>query len=946
MSTPAMQRVFWGWERPVLESAVEFLTAPAAANTTLDLADAVLIVPTAEAGRRLRRALAEWADARGGAVSAPHVWPPHLALTSREDRARTANETELLLAWMRALEQTPAQELRALFPSPPENPGWTWRKNLASTLVELHQTLGAGGLSMADVATANTTMPESERERWHDLARLEKAHTQELSRHGKISPHQAKRQRARQPQLPAGVTRVLVLAAPDLPPLLDTWLQACAQSGIEVTLAIHAPPHLADHFDTCGRPLPAFWGEDADLSLPIPDSAIHQTADPAEQAALLVDLMRQRARQQRPIALAVCDPDVSPLLKEKLEREGLAIFEPGGLPAHQDGLWHLLSLTVQLAADASWSCIANLMRIAEVRQAWVRDTGAQPLRELDDFAATHLPSSLQVAADLLADLPDAWPLTRRTVHAALAWRHRLLHDDMVETAHAWLIALHGERIFNTSDPADDQRAQTASAWLDAVSQVKTAAQSLAPKASPPELWALALERLSTHRLEPARGDIDLVLQGWLELLWEPAPALLIAGMNEEFVPGILGSHPFLPDGLRQQLGLPSQRSRFARDTCLLRTLAETRHATSGSLDLLCARWSRHGEARKPSRLLLLCAQDALPTRVHLLFPKEEPPSAASAPPRSLAWKLQPEWREPSLDTISPSRLKAYLACPFRFYLSHVLNMREVAPPPRELDALAFGNALHEVLSAYGQDENARLLTDEQAIARWLAEALQRWTRQRFGRRPPPLVRLQMDAARQRLQAHAAVEAMERQQGWRIEAVELPLGGEDDATPLLIEGARLRGSVDRLERHHRTGQRRIIDFKTSDKPSSPLEAHSASKNAISPEDEWKRIPIVTGKKNRLWTDLQLPLYAAALRHKFDEPVSQVAYACLTKTLFDVQILEWPEFDQAWEDAALACAAEAVRRIRAGHFWPPNPKARGDFDHLFLGDPAATAQAPAP
>jgi hypothetical protein len=38
-----------------------------------------------------------------------------------------------------------------------------------------------------------------------------------------------------------------------------------------------------------------------------------------------------------------------------------------------------------------------------------------------------------------------------------------------------------------------------------------------------------------------------------------------------------------------------------------------------------------------------------------------------------------------------------------------------------------------------------------------------------------------------------------------------------------------------------------------------------------------------------------------------------------------------------DAALACASEAVRRIRAGQFWPPNENLRHDpFAEMFLGD----------
>ncbi len=943
MSAAEVRRIFWGWQRPVLDAAVEFLTAPLSAGATLDLADTVVLVPTAEAGRRLRRALADWADKRQGAVSVPHVWPPHLALTSAEDRAHTASDIEVMLAWMRALEKIPAKELTALLPKPPDSPTWSWQKSLAATLTELQEILGAGGLTMADVAESDGFLPESERARWRDLARLEKTHTTELRRRGRTGPQASKRQRARAPQLPEGVTRVLVLAAPDLPPLLDHWLRACAQAGIEVTVAVQAPNEEAAGFDLMGRPLPETWGEDADLVLPFTDADLHPYADPAAQAEAVVSLMRERAAQGLPLALGVCDAEVAPLLKERLESAGLAVFEPGGLPAQQDGFWHLLALTVELAGDASWTCLAALARIKEVRLAWGLGSGHSLARELDQFAAQHLPGSLEIAAELLDDLPGGYELTRQAVREALVWQRRFHEDPLPRVAHDWLIALQGSRQFNTNEPADHQRAQLAWAWLEEVEQVAAAAHAFECENDRRGLWSLVMERLSARHLEPARGDIDLVLQGWLELLWEPAPALLVTGMNEEFVPGILGGHAFLPDSLRHQLALPSQRTRFARDAYLLRALAEGRRA-SGRLDLLCGRWSRQGEARKPSRLLMLCAQKDLPARVARLFPEKETQTLASEPPRSLAWTLQPEWREARLETISPSRLKAYLRCPFRFYLSDVLRMSEVGSPGREMDALAFGTAIHETLSEFGQDPEARALTEEDAIARWLDDALARWTRARFGRRPPPLVRLQVEAAAQRLRTHAGVEALERQAGWQIEAVELVLGGEDDPAPLMIEGARLSGQVDRVERHRDSGELRLIDFKTSDKAGDPMLAHCQSKKVIAPEQEWKMVRAMESKMPQLWIDLQLPLYAAALRRRFGQPVPHVAYACLPQTLLDIRLNFWEGFDEAWEQDALTLAGEIVRRIRAGVFWPPDERVSGDLDHLFLGDPATAARAP--
>ncbi len=944
-----IERLFWGWDRPVLAAAVQWLTRGQEAGGTLDLADTVLLVPTAEAGRRLRRELALWADARGGAVSVPHVWPPHVALATNEDRAAAASDLEVLLAWTRALERAPAASLTALLPNLPEpEPSWAWRKNLAATLAELQETLGAGGLTMAGVAGSEAAMPGGELARWRDLARLEAVFEKELEQHGRRHPQRLKRQRALEPKLPDGVKRVVVLAAPDLPPLLGDWLQACARSGVAVTVAVQAPEELAAHFDEAGRPLPAFWGEETEIDPGLAEADIHLCSDPAAQAGRAVEWMREAAQAGLPVAVGVCDPEVGPLLKERLEAEGLAVFEPGGTPARQEGLWHLLSLTGELVGEGGWGSFCALARIAEARTAWGLDGGARLLRELDEFSAQHLPGGLEMAKELLDDLPEGWELTRRAVRSALAWRRRFRREPPVEVARDWLIALHGERVFNTEKPGDRERAQLAWAWLEEVEQVTAAARLFEEKPDRQELWSLVMERLTARTLEPARGDVDLVLQGWLELLWESAPALLVAGMNEEFVPGILTGHAFLPDHLRERLGLPCQATRFARDAYLLKALMAARGgAGAGRAGWLCGRWSRQGEARRPSRLLMLCEAERLPGRVRHLFPEKEPEANQAPPPRSLAWVLQPELREPRLETISASRLNRYLRCPFRFYLENVLRMEAVSVPGREMDALAFGNAVHEVLSVFGQDEKARALTDEAAIQAWFEAELREWARRRFGKRPPPLVQLQLESALERLRAQAQVEARERLAGWEIVAAELALGGEDDPAPLLIEGARLTGKVDRIERNSATGERRVIDFKTSEKAGDPMNEHCRRRRSIAAADEWKAFDAPDGSGLLLWTNLQLPLYAAALRGHPSGPVDQVGYGCLPKTLLDTDLRFWDGFDESWEQAALECAAEAVRRIRGGVFWPPaeGSGTGSDLDEFFPGGMAEAARAPA-
>ena len=163
-----------------------------------------------------------------------------------------------------------------------------------------------------------------------------------------------------------------------------------------------------------------------------------------------------------------------------------------------------------------------------------------------------------------------------------------------------------------------------------------------------------------------------------------------------------------------------------------------------------------------------------------------------------------------------------------------------------------------------------------------------------------------------------------------------LGGPDDVTPLLIEGARFTGRIDRVD-HHSNGITRIIDYKTGDKAQTPLAAHLkkvATRTKIATEDEWKVFTASDGKAC-LWQDLQLPLYARAWSLREPGPV-HTAYWSLPVSLDDAELTDFAELDASMIDAAMACASEAVRRINAGIFWPPAKGARFDgYEGLIQG-----------
>lgn len=946
--TAAVRKLTWSWNTPVLERAVSHLLEGWQPDKgALDLSTTLILVPTMEAGRRLKEALARATDAHDSGAIVPWVWTPELALSPPLASPTVATRLQCQMAWQRALEKVPLETLRALFPTLPEERGWRWQVELAQMMAELKSLLGAGGLSFAEVAE----LLERDTSRWQDLTRLESAFFKELAEAGLHEPQSSKKDTALAPRLPNGIRTVLVLPAPDLPPLLSTWLERCNAQGYAVTVCLHAPPALVDSFDGTGRPLTSFWGENANAEVPLPQDHIHVCHDATSQAAKTLELIRSGANQGR-VAIGVGDPDSGAVLTEKLRMEGVRVFEPGGVPPTQTGLWHVLQQMQVLLGSGSWRALASLLRVPEVRQGLLGPEMSPPhddadelparasssrlnlLTEADDFAVKHLPVTLDHALELIDQ--GETPLLAQALQRMKALLADMKQLPLTEAARTLLLCFYGERLFVPNERRDHLLQSLGDAWLSACQEVQEEMPRFGLKAGHEECLALSLQIIQDRALSEPRGEVDLVLQGWLELLWEPAPHLIVTGMNEEHIPGIQTAHPFLPDKARESLGLPCQATRFSRDAYLLRAMSEMR-AHQGSLHLLCGQWGERGDALRPSRLLLLCPDAELPGRVEHLFPKEENAEAVAEPPRTLLWRLRPRLVAPHIETLSPTRLRSYLNCPFRDYCTNELGMAAIDASKRELNAMEFGTLAHHAFHQLALDPTLRQSTSEKEIADFLIETARAELHRCYGRQPAPLVSIQFEALLQNLRYAAETEAAQRQDGWQIYAAEMKIGSEPTTPALRIEDAVLRGKIDRVDRHESSGHLRLIDFKTSDKARDPREAHASKVSARRklPESElWKTFE--HAGETWLWQDLQLPLYAAALRHQ-GLRVETVGYFCLPKSVQETGIKLWEDFSRTWEDQALNCAAEIVRRLREGRFWPPTDRAyAASYEELFLGE----------
>lgn len=854
----------------------------------------LVVVPTAQSGRRLREALAEAA----GAVLSPQVVTPGSFLQSRDTEAAT-DSTERV-AWVEVLENIRDwSDYDALFPEPP-SAGLNWAGGLAQEMVKLRHTLQENGLLLS---TAKGRLRDTvEAERWEALGRLEELVERKLQSWGEKS---RSRILADGLPMPRGISRVVLAGVVEMPPLVEqAWL---AWEG-QVTALIGAPPEEAAGFSLIGKP-DKTWAE---RHQPWPEGAVQVVADPRQQAVEALRVIGGMGTPSDEVALGSADAEVGDELARAFTREGWPAFHPAAA-AVTGGLARWFGIWCEWLTEPTLATMANLLALPEtgILVAGRRAQKAKTLAELRDRWMVVRTEDLQrrIAAETLRN--DVEKVLAGELLAAAEvlenWRGSFLRENFIGTMERLLAV-----IARTGKDAQEMSA-TMAEWLADVTPLMNKVKRGAT------FWIelMLSEAPSPTPLPPAGRVLDV--QGWLELFHEPGRHLVLCGMNDGKVPSRSGGEPWLSEASREKLGLIKDSDRAARDAFLYQAMLEARK-DGGRVDVICGKSGAGGESLLPSRLLLAAGRDELPARVKLLFKEVEPPEAG------LRWHEDWQWKPRAVEP--PTRLNVtslgdYLACPFRYYLKHAVKMKGSETGRTEWNARDFGNVTHEVLERWGRDTEARDFEKPEAIHGWLSAELDRVVSEWFGKKTPLAIRIQTEALRQRFLWLSRVQADNRRDGWQVvdveRKVELPVGE-----------AMIVAKIDRIDRHGDTGRLRVLDYKTG-KVDSVDKAHrkKLTTNSILPAHLSRECPAVylgeeKGKTAELlWHNLQLPLYAIALV-KRGEPLPVPCYFTLRSTEAEVAIHEWIDFETADLEAAEACANWVAGQISTGVFWPPAEK----------------------
>ncbi|MDR1383209.1 MAG: PD-(D/E)XK nuclease family protein [Planctomycetaceae bacterium] len=455
-------------------------------------------------------------------------------------------------------------------------------------------------------------------------------------------------------------------------------------------------------------------------------------------------------------------------------------------------------------------------------------------------------------------------------------------------------------------------AKTFEQFEDLYRKLDNIPKPLTPDFTASEILTLMLRMLSAGRIPPMQNPHEIEMLGWLELLTDDAPAIAITGLNEGIVPSSKSADMFLPDGMRRELQLEDNARRYARDAYALSAIMASRK----NVRLIFSKRSIDGNPLVPSRLFFATDEKHVAERVLRFFSE---PKAKTVRPvfagslqagqkKSLFQTPEPVSTDYHFDSIRVTEFRDYLQCPYRYYLKHRLRLDITDDSGEELSGGAFGDVTHRVLKLFGRSRIKNSQNAEE-IRDFLRKQLDVVVRDLYGAAFRPVIAVQTEQIRLRLDAFADKQAKHAAEGYEIQNVEYSPPTSDGSVIIDVDGQpiKIRGRIDRVDYNIHTDKYMLLDYKTTSSGDKPENVHR-------PKGEW--------------VDLQLPLYELIFsKSRFEDEGNledaeniELGYVSLPKDTSKTEFLKAKWQIQDLHNAR-ETAFEVIRKIRREEFFPP-------------------------
>lgn len=887
-------RKFVDWSQPALPAIVDDLRREYTVLGTCDLSGVLAVFPGQQAGRRFLELLA---SRTGGQVSPPRIITVgQLPEFLYEPKRPFASPLTQRLAWAEALRALPSSELQILISQPPgEHDVDAWL-NLGEMLSKQHRELAADLLDFDDVAQRGASLPDfNETERWQILAKVQKFYLELLDSFELWDQQTARLVAIEQAECHTNRNIVLV-GTVDMNQTMRSMLD---QVGHRVTAYVHAPQKLKSRFDEHGCLIPATWDE---TPIEIDEEQIHVVEGPGEQANAVARILHKCSERYAIDDFTVSVPDdrIVPHLRRTLHQFDVPTNWIIGGHIPETRPYRLLLTIADYLESERIDRFASLIRQPDI-SAWIDQHGLRSdwLTMWDAYQCERLQ---QTTAEIIgnSDSSKTAAEIKGVVHALL---EPLQGDartlaDWAEPIVDLLLKVYGTRELDREDPTDQILIDACRKIQQACVEHTSLPEQLLPVVSAPQAIQLTLEQIRSEIIPVHATEDAIQLFGWLDMPLDDAPVAMVTSFNEGYIPSSVNHDLFLPNQLRVHLGIEDNQRRYARDAYALSVLMNSRKETH----LIVGKRDVKGEPQKPSRLLFATKPKQIAERIVRFYDPEKQSVETFEPPLRAGMEQsgftipRPEPPPKPKRSFSVTEFREYLKSPYRYYLRYVLRLSELSDDVAEMDPMAFGNLIHDVLNEFGESQ-VKDSIDHREINQYLRETLDAIVLQKYGTQPLYPVTIQVEQAHARLAAWAQWQASWRTQGWEIRFVEV--GGRESIKFPLDDQRNIfiRGRIDRIDFNARTGQWVILDYKTGDSGQHPERVH---------------------RRYKQWIDLQLPLYRHLAKPLQVMGDVQLGYVVIPRDTNEVGALlaNWSEEELLEADAVVR---DTARKILDEEFW---------------------------
>ncbi|MCP4178178.1 MAG: PD-(D/E)XK nuclease family protein [bacterium] len=937
----ALSTIFLDWKHPLLFSAAEKLLL-SSSDGFIDLSNIIVVTPTTHSAHKFKYYLTKLLSEKNSGLVPPKIVIPEYFISDNSIQKQKASYTESLLTWLSVFENTDIETLTSLFPTQPNKENrLNWNLNVINSITNLTNSIAEAGFTISSVLNNQQETIVDDIERWFDLLKLENEYTKILETNDLTDPNLYKIISTNSPTISDEINKIIIVGVIDpLPIVINAWEKLSETISIETW--IHAPESEQKSFDKWGRPIEANWSNRT-IDIPNFEDNVHVVSPENIQHCFTKIFSNLTGNESNSVNLNItsiftANNNLIPNIKEFFSKYDVMTSNPAGSEFTISKLFILIDNLYKFLLTKNYQTFANLLRTPDILNYFRYKNDnfnvALLLTSLDQLQNKYLPETLDDISYMITS--ESRNSSKYSIKVNLL---QTVYDDFLEFIeeaesellsnfiHNFIEKIYNKRAFKSNNINDSQFIDTLTTFnkvLNEFNESKIKINHL----SITKQFNIFLNILKREKTYPeSKLDGTLEIHGWLETQWTGSENIIITGMNDKYLPEGIQSDLFLPDSIKQKLGIRNINSRFCRDSYLLTALLKSHNPEK--IHFIVNNFDTSGDPLKPSRLLFLTDGQKLISRLNKLFSYTDEKSLSNTiNDYSPSFTLKPAQKniEPVLYATD---FRNYLSSPFIFYLKKALRMEKIDDRQNDIEPSYFGDMCHAILQKFSEEINLNKIKSLCDLQNILNEYTEKEIITRYGKNLSLPSIISTTSIKQRIIKSADQLLEDHQSGWRTIEIEkafsLTIDNHfikkwSDNTIELKESYIIKGKIDRIDKNIKTEEVRIIDYKTAEKAKQPDKVHFKAPRNIDKYSEYSKFSLEG--KSYYWLDLQLPIYYLMLKNSGIDVGSNLicSYFNLPKIIAETGISSWDNIE-SFIPSACSTIANIVINIEKKNFWPP-------------------------